>query len=156
MRIRTIAASMVVTLGLAACSAGENEQVGTLLGAVVGGLAGAQVGEGEGQVVAVGVGTLIGAIVGGEIGRTMDELDRQLALDVTQRALTETPRNTVSEWKNPDSGNFGTITPLNTTEPEPGVFCREFQQTITIGGQTEEAFGSACLQPDGTWQIQQG
>ena len=33
-----------------------------------------------------------------------------------------------------------------------GEQCREFQQTITIGGKTEKAYGTACRQPDGTWK----
>lgn len=157
MTIRRVATAVVVAAGLTACAgAGEDEQTGTLLGAVIGGVAGAQVGEGDGQLLAVGIGTLIGAMVGGEIGRTMDEVDRQLALQTTERALEEAPRNTTTEWQNPDTGNYGTITPLNTTEPSPGIYCREFQHTVTIGGQTEDAFGTACRQPDGTWEIQQG
>ena len=34
-----------------------------------------------------------------------------------------------------------------------GQTCREFQQEITVGGQTEQAYGTACLQPDGAWKI---
>jgi len=34
----------------------------------------------------------------------------------------------------------------------PGT-CREFQQTITIGGTTQEAYGTTCLQPDGSWKV---
>ena len=82
MTTRNIATTLVVTLGLAACGgAGQNEQLGNVLGAVVGGLAGAQVGEGDGQLVAVGVGAVLGALVGGEIGRMMDEADLQLLAD---------------------------------------------------------------------------
>jgi surface antigen len=36
---------------------------------------------------------------------------------------------------------------------ESGKYCREFQQTVTIGGKTEQAYGTACRQPDGSWQI---
>jgi hypothetical protein len=32
--------------------------------------------------------------------------------------------------------------------------CREFTQTVVIGGQTRQAVGRACPQPDGTWRIQ--
>jgi len=32
-------------------------------------------------------------------------------------------------------------------------YCSEFQQTVTIGGETEEAFGTACQQADGGWEI---
>ncbi len=35
-----------------------------------------------------------------------------------------------------------------------GEQCREYQRTITIGGKTETAYGTACRQPDGTWKTQ--
>ena len=47
----------------------------------------------------------------------------------------------------------GTYTPTNTYQTTTGQYCREFQQTITVGGQTEDAYGTACRQEDGTWQI---
>ncbi len=34
-----------------------------------------------------------------------------------------------------------------------GQQCREYQHSITVGGETEEAYGTACLQPDGSWKI---
>lgn len=34
-----------------------------------------------------------------------------------------------------------------------GLTCREYQQTITVGGKNEEAYGTACLQADGSWKI---
>jgi hypothetical protein len=33
-------------------------------------------------------------------------------------------------------------------------YCREFTQTVTIGNKTQQGWGTACLQPDGSWQIQ--
>ncbi|MBM3532858.1 MAG: hypothetical protein FJX60_07470 [Alphaproteobacteria bacterium] len=36
---------------------------------------------------------------------------------------------------------------------DTGSYCREFQQTVSIGGRTEQAYGTACLQPDGSWQV---
>jgi surface antigen len=38
---------------------------------------------------------------------------------------------------------------------ESGKYCREFYQTVSIGGRTEDAYGVACLQPDGDWRIVQ-
>jgi hypothetical protein len=34
-----------------------------------------------------------------------------------------------------------------------GSYCREFQTTIVIDGRPENAFGTACLQPDGSWAV---
>ncbi|HEX3497830.1 MAG TPA: hypothetical protein VHT04_00760 [Stellaceae bacterium] len=31
--------------------------------------------------------------------------------------------------------------------------CREYQSTTTIDGRQQRSYGTACLQPDGTWQI---
>jgi hypothetical protein len=34
-----------------------------------------------------------------------------------------------------------------------GQTCREYQSTTTIDGRPQRSYGTACLQPDGTWQI---
>lgn len=33
-------------------------------------------------------------------------------------------------------------------------YCREYTKRVVIGGQTEESYGTACLRPDGQWEIQ--
>ena len=37
-----------------------------------------------------------------------------------------------------------------------GNLCREFQQTVNVGGGPEQIHGIACRRPDGTWQIVSG
>lgn len=32
-------------------------------------------------------------------------------------------------------------------------YCREYTRTVYIGARTQEAYGTACLQPDGSWMI---
>lgn len=32
-------------------------------------------------------------------------------------------------------------------------YCREYNQTFTIGKKTQKGYGTACLQPDGSWKI---
>ena len=145
----------IAALALAACSetTGQKQGLGTLLGAVAGGIAGAQVGKGRGNLVATGVGAALGALIGSEIGRSLDRAD-QLAMQHTAQDTLETaPSGTTSTWHNPDSGNMGTITPTQTYQLDDGSYCREFTQTVTIGGRTEEAYGTACRMPDGSWQI---
>lgn len=44
----------------------------------------------------------------------------------------------------------GTI--ISTRDPN-GVYCREYQQRVIIGGIPRESYGTACQQPDGEWQI---
>ncbi|HLO78980.1 MAG TPA: RT0821/Lpp0805 family surface protein, partial [Magnetospirillum sp.] len=57
-------------------------------------------------------------------------------------------------WNNPDSGHYGTVTPTRTYEAAPGQYCREYQQTINVGGQEQRSFGTACRQSDGSWRVQ--
>ena len=32
-------------------------------------------------------------------------------------------------------------------------YCREYTRTVYIGNRSQEAYGKACLQPDGSWMI---
>ncbi len=151
----TLVALMALALALAGCTAnvGPKTAAGTLLGAAAGGIAGSQVGKGRGKLVATGVGTLLGALIGNEIGRSLDRADRLAMQRTTQRTLETGQVGTTRTWKNPDSGNQGTVTPKKTYQRPDGTYCREFQQTITVGGRTEQAYGTACRQPDGNWKI---
>ncbi len=34
-----------------------------------------------------------------------------------------------------------------------GRYCREYQTTVTIAGTGQPGYGTACLEPDGTWRV---
>ncbi len=55
----------------------------------------------------------------------------------------------------PESGNYGTVTPIRDGSTSSGQYCREYQQTVTVGGRTQQAYGTACRQPDGQWKVVQ-
>lgn len=144
---------------LAGCTAQEGglskQTGGAVLGGIGGGLIGSRIGSGRGQTVAIIAGTVLGALLGGEIGRQLDERDRLMMARTTQTSLESARSGQVSQWRNPDTGASGTITPKPAYTVSSGQACREFQQTVTIGGKTEQAFGTACRQPDGSWKITQ-
>ena len=155
-RIVSVLMGGAMALSLAACDteAGPKQNIGTLVGAAGGALAGSAVGDGRGQMAAIAIGTLLGATMGQEIGKSLDRADR-LAMQQTMNSSLETsPSGRVSEWRNPDSGNYGTYTPQPAYQTATNQTCREFQQTITVGGQQQSGYGTACRQPDGSWQIQ--
>lgn len=156
MKWNRITAALVVLLLAFGCAEqrGPKETVGGLTGAALGGLLGAQFGSGRGQLATTATGVLIGALIGSEIGASMDEVDRLKANEAVNKAHSAPLGETIA-WNNPDSGNSGTVTPLRDGVSESGQYCREFQQSVTIGGRTEEAFGIACQQPDDTWRIVQ-
>ena len=54
-------------------------------------------------------------------------------------------------WHDNDSSGYVMTTKEGTSTDGPS--CREFQQEITIGDETEQAYGTACLQADGAWKI---
>ncbi len=144
----------VLALALAACqTAGPKQSAGALLGGVAGAIAGSQFGKGSGKVAAGALGALLGAAIGGDVGQSLDRADRLAMAQTTSRALETQVSGTQVAWRNPDSGNYGTVTPRPVYQDSAGQYCREFQQTVTVGGKTEEAYGTACRQPDGTWKI---
>jgi len=132
---------------------GPKEQTGTVVGGVGGALIGSQFGGGTGRLVGVAVGTLAGALIGQEIGRSLDDNDRRIMQENAQRALEFDRTEQTSTWRNPDSGHSGSITPKRTYQTAEGRYCREYQQTVIIGGQEQQAYGRACRQPDGSWKI---
>jgi surface antigen len=156
MKVTGYAAIAALVLALAGCqdrTMGTKQGLGTIAGAALGGLAGSQIGSGKGQLAAIGAGVLLGAFLGSEIGKSLDRADRAAMYRTTQTTLERQPSGTTATWQNPDSGNYGTFTPKPAYQTTSGQYCREFQQSITVGGQTQDAYGTACRQPDGTWKI---
>jgi surface antigen len=152
---RMLVLPVILALALGGCAVWQGspkQGVGTLAGAAAGGLVGAQFGSGTGALAATAAGVVLGALVGGSIGRSLDHADRLAMQQATHVSLETARTGEAVQWRNPDTGHYGTVTPTRTTERD-GTFCREFQQAIAIGGRTEEGVGTACRQPDGSWRI---
>ena len=148
-----------VALALAACDqqggfggAGTKQTIGTVGGAVAGGLAGQAIGGGTGRLWATGAGVLLGALIGSEIGKSLDRADQAYMGQTTYNALETGRSGQAVQWRNPDSGHYGSVTPQAAYQ-SGDVTCREYTQTINVGGRSEQAYGTACRQPDGSWQI---
>jgi surface antigen len=164
--MRTMIAVVGLSFALAACTQpgapaapgeiGVNKTTGgALVGAGLGGLLGNQFGGGAGKGVMTLVGVLAGGFIGSQIGKSLDQNDLQYANRATQTSLESGQPGQPLPWNNPQSGAYGTVTPQRYYQASGGQYCREFQQTITVGGQTQDGYGTACRQPDGTWKIVQ-
>lgn len=94
--------------GCLATDGGQKQTIGTIGGAVAGGLLGTQVGSGSGRIVAAVAGTALGAYLGSELGKYLDERDRVKQAEATQGALEQEAANNVS-WDNPDTGVSGEV-----------------------------------------------
>ena len=146
---------MCVACAMLTSCAGNKQGAGTGIGAVAGGLLGAQFGKGPGKLLFAGLGAVAGGLVGNSIGKSMDDTDKMMAERASQKALESTPSGNSIAWTNPDNGHSGTITPTKTYKQNDGGYCREYSQTVTIAGKQQQAYGKACRQQDGAWKIVQ-
>ena len=156
MKFSKILLPFVLVISLAACAEGQygNKQVGgAVIGGTLGGLVGSKIGSGKGQLAATAVGTLLGALAGSEVGKSLDRIDRMHAAQTSNAALEGNRAGQMSSWNNPDSGNSGNFTPTRTYRTSSGQYCREYQQTVMVGGREQSSYGTACRQPDGSWRI---
>ncbi|MGQ0672285.1 MAG: hypothetical protein ACT4N2_05320 [Hyphomicrobium sp.] len=145
--------------------------VGTVGGAVVGGIGGhylakkAKLGEG-GKVAATIGGTLAGGVVGNVIGRNLDAASRQRA-ELAQRNAIET--GSTQRWEGQSgtgqsgtgqsgkgqsgTGPSGRVQPGHPYATANGI-CRDYLHTVSIEGRSAVTRGVACRNPDGTWRVQ--
>ncbi len=136
-----------------ACAADGAEIIGTGLGMAAGGLLGSQIGKGSGQLVSTGVGMAVGGVIGNSIAKDIDS------------PTAPAPSAYVPPGE-PAPVVYNSYTPNYVAPPAPppappityvdkNTYCRPYSQEIRIDGQIQESFGTACLQPDGTWRIVQ-
>jgi surface antigen len=114
---------------------------GTVIGGVAGGLIGSQFGHGRHRGFPIVGGTLIGALIGNQIGQANETCAAQ--------ALEYAAPNTQVVWQS--NGAQYMVDPVKTYQ-ENGQTCREYQTKVIIGGQQQDAYGTACRQPDGSWK----
>lgn len=160
------ALAIILPLAVAGCAATPNGPRsfgdacssmgwGTMLGGAIGGagaglLASGMHADGAGVMVA----TIGGLLLGGAAGSRIDDVDCMKAQQARTQALSaQTPIGQTIVWDNPKTGASGSFTPMREGRSQGGETCREFQQTIIIGGENKKAFGTACLQKDGSWKI---
>jgi surface antigen len=127
----------------------NRELVGQVLGGAAGALAGSNIGKGSGQLYAVAGGALIGVLAGGEVGWHMDRLDRSCV----NQTLEHVPSGQSVVWRNPDFDARYEATPQRTYQTAAGRYCREYITTATVAGRSQQVYGTACRQPDGSWEL---
>ncbi|MGP0091580.1 MAG: RT0821/Lpp0805 family surface protein [Xanthobacteraceae bacterium] len=154
MHTAKLVAMAIVGAPLAACAAdpsASKEGAGTAFGAITGAVIGSQFGGGPGERLAAGLaGAAIGGLIGNRIGAEMDEEDRRRAYEAHMRALEAGRDGVAVEWRNQNTGRYGTVVPGPPYQTAGGR-CRTYTQTIYIDGRPQVFKGTACRNPDGTW-----
>jgi len=156
--------------------AGDKEGFGLILGALGGGVAGHQFGQGKGNTWATAIGAVAGAVAGQSIGQSLDRAD----YGYNNRSAYYAPRGWNQGW---EQNTYYRAEPVpvyyvspsyerrvRTYEVRPAPtyivdnsvgyarsdrYCREYQSAVTVGGRRQGSYGTACLQPDGDWEITQ-
>ena len=161
-RRRTVGVCAAFSLAalLAACGGmTQNESTGTLIGGAAGAVLGNQFGKGGGRTAATAIGAILGATVGREIGASLDDNSRHQAVETTHQALETADVGSSISWDNPaNTGAPAQGSTLITRQgaDQQGRTCREFQQTVTIGGKEVQSYGTACRDDNGDWELVSG
>ncbi len=144
-----VAAPLALALLLGGCE--TKQDTGLAIGAITGGIIGHQFGKGSGKALATAAGIVVGGIVGSDIGRSLDRQDRYFAQQAELAALERGQSGVVVPWRNPESGRYGEVMPGPAFRRGPED-CREYTHTVYIDGRPQVMRGTACRNPDGTWQ----
>lgn len=125
---------------------------GSLAGAAIGGATGAvigsEIGHGKGKVAVIAGGAILGVLLGAAVGQAIDDGDRACA----GNAVAYGPVGQPVYWENPNAGIAYQIVPLRQYIAY-GLPCREYTAKARIGGRNQRIHGTACQQPDGSWQV---
>ena len=144
-------------LGLGGCAGmSQNETAGTVVGGVLGAVGGNQFGKGRGKEAMTAIGAIVGATLGHEIGRSLDETSTRRQEKAAGRALESGEVGQRIAWENPENSQGpakGATVITRQGRDSDGNTCREFQQEVTIGGETRHAYGTACRDGNGDWQL---
>ena len=125
----------------------NRDVIGAVIGGAAGGAIGSQFGRGSDRTAATIGGTIVGVLIGGAIGRSMDEADQACIAQTLEQA----PAQHAVAWSNPDGGHYRVV-PLEGYEDRQGRICRDYRTTATVEGRQQQLYGTACRQPDGSWQ----
>jgi surface antigen len=148
--MRGFVLTAVLAASLASAGCANNQEGGTVVGAITGGIIGNQFGKGGGKVASTLAGAVVGGIVGNEIGRSLDQRDRELARQAEYDAWETGPPRQPVRWRNASNGRYGEVIPEEYYE-RGGSRCRNFLHRVYIEGREQTMRGTACRNPDGTW-----
>jgi surface antigen len=142
--------------------AGSGINAGTLLGGALGGFAGSHVGGGSGRLAATALGVFLGSAIGTSAGSSCHATTRRYV--EPQRHHRRERRRHSHRHHQPQQQPYYLQAPVTqiapptfvqpvTSAPAQQSVCREYTAEAMIAGEVQPVFGTACLQPDGSWRI---
>lgn len=93
-----------------------------------------------------------GRVFNGAYAVELGASDQRRAREAIHTALEWLPVGRMKIWRNPDNGHWGTVMATRTYQDAKGLWCREYRQTVTLGGLENQDTGAACRGADGVWR----
>lgn len=92
---------------------------------------------------------MAGSLAGSQVGKDLGRADLRLAIDAEYKALERTPAGQTVSWQGSSaSGQVAPAPPYRVGSQN----CRQYSHTILAGGSSQSARGTACRNPDGSWE----
>lgn len=138
-----VAVSLAALAGCGTTSQSTGQSGGGLLGLATG------ASSDSGQVAARIISGMNGGLVGGTVGAGLNSREKRSALEAEYKALEYTASGQKVAWQG-DSGHSGEVVaaqPYRVGSQD----CRQYTQTVVIGGASSSARGTACRNSDGSW-----
>lgn len=124
----------------------QRDALAVAFGAAGGGLLAAELADGDARAIVGGV--LLGALFGSALSDGFGRADR----GCVGYAIEHAPSGQPVVWRDPNHGARYRFTPERSYQTEEGRYCREYTTVVVIGGREQSAYGTACRQPDGSWE----
>jgi surface antigen len=142
----------LASISLIGCANMTREESGNMIGALLGGaLAYELAGDSSNKEIWVATGLIGGALAGGHYA-VLTQKGQLMHQSAIHSNLETAQDNSTTSWNNPNNNEHGSVTVRNTNVSN-GTPCREFTQTIYVGGKAVEGYGTACRMADGSWKI---
>ena len=123
----------------------NSRAVSQVLGGIAGAAIGNRVGKGGNRAAATVGGAVIGVLIGGEIGRQIDR-DNQACIG---QALEFAPAGQRIAWP-ADGGTHYAVVPGQVVDRN-GRACRTYGAEVQTSAGWQKTAGIACRRPDGVW-----
>lgn len=132
----------VVQRGAVYCN---SESVGQVIGGIAGAVIGNQVASGGGRALATVGGAVAGVLIGGNVGRRID-VNNQACI---AKALEFAPVGQRIEWSDAAEPQYAVIP--GRVQRRAGQYCRHYDAEVFTNEGWQPTRGMACRRSDGVW-----